>query len=220
VKGEKLIKAIIFDLDGVIVHTDQFHYLAWKKIADELGLHFDAEMNNLLRGVSRMDSLEIILNQNHCRLSGQEKASLAEKKNNMYQASILTMTPADVSPDVLWTLREAKAKGLKIAIGSSSKNTKTILKQTGLSEMFDAVSDGEKITRTKPDPEVFLKAAEYLGIDPLECAIVEDADAGVQAGKNAGMVTMAIGNATLSGSADHQLRQLSDLFQWITAPNQ
>ncbi len=190
------IKAVIFDLDGVIVSTDECHYLAWKKIADEENIFFDREINNRLRGVSRMESLDIVLEKAAREYTPEEKNSLAEKKNNFYKEYIKSLTPADILAGVMENLETLKAKGIKIAIGSSSKNTPAILKQIGLENYFDAISDGNNIKKSKPDPEVFVKAADMLGMKYSECMIVEDADAGIQAGKNAGMLTLAVGKAT------------------------
>ena len=147
------IKGIIFDLDGVLVFTDKFHYRAWKAIADDMGIYFDEKINNRLRGVSRMDSLEIILERYEGKLlTMAEKVSLAEKKNQIYRELLRTMTPEDVSEEVRDTLKKLHVDGFKLAIGSSSKNTKFILEKVELIDAFDAVSDGTNITRSKPDP--------------------------------------------------------------------
>lgn len=190
-----MIKAVIFDLDGVIVSTDDCHYEAWKKMADEEGIYFDKTINNRLRGVSRMESLEIVLERAEKEYSEEEKVQLAERKNDYYKELITRLTPNDILPGAKENLEELRSKGIKIAIGSSSKNTPVILKQIGLAEFFDAVSDGNNITNSKPDPEVFLKAAEMLGIPVNECMIVEDADAGIEAGKRAGMKTLSVHGA-------------------------
>ena len=190
-----MIKAVIFDLDGVIVSTDDCHYRAWKKMADEEGIYFDREINNRLRGVSRMASLDIVLEMANREYSEDEKQALAEKKNNYYKKLICELTPNDILPGAMETLEELKKNGIKIAIGSSSKNTPIILKQIGLDTYFDAISDGNNITHSKPDPEVFLKAAEMLGVEPEHCMIVEDADAGIEAGKRAGMKTLSVHGA-------------------------
>ncbi|MBP3719932.1 MAG: HAD hydrolase-like protein, partial [Clostridia bacterium] len=150
--------AIIFDLDGVICFTDEYHYKAWKSLADEMNIPFDRTVNNRLRGVSRMASLEIILEKyTGPALSEEEKVRLATKKNDLYRASLAEMSPADLPVEVKETLDALRAMGLKLAIGSSSKNTPFILGQIGLDGYFDAVSDGNNITRSKPDPEVFVK---------------------------------------------------------------
>ena len=190
-----MIKAVIFDLDGVIVTTDDCHYEAWKKMADEEGIYFDKEINNRLRGVSRTESLEIILERAEKVYTEEEKVALATRKNGYYTEFIKKLTPADILAGAKETLDELKANGIKVAIGSSSKNTPIILKQIGLDTYFDAVSDGNNISKSKPDPEVFIKAADMLGIPYDECMIVEDADAGVEAGKRAGMKTLSVHGA-------------------------
>ena len=189
------IKAVIFDLDGVIVTTDDCHYEAWKRMADEEGIYFDRQINERLRGVSRMASLEIVLERAEKSYSEDEKNEMAQRKNNYYVELIKQLTPAAILPGVEKNLQALKEAGIKIAIGSSSKNTPIILKQIGLDTTFDAVSDGNNISKSKPDPEVFLKAADMLGIPYAECMIVEDADAGIEAGKAAGMKTVAVNNA-------------------------
>ena len=206
-----MIKAVIFDLDGVIVSTDDCHYRAWKKMADEEGMYFDREINNRLRGVSRMASLEIVLEKANREYSEKEKQEMAERKNNYYKDLICELTPNDILTGVTEKLDELKENGIKIAIGSSSKNTPIILKQIGLERYFDAVSDGNNITHSKPDPEVFLKAAEMLGIAPEDCMIVEDADAGIEAGKRAGMKTLAVQGAN---GADFKAKNLAEC-DWV-----
>ena len=186
------IRAVIFDLDGVIVTTDDCHYNAWKKMADDEGIYFDRKINERLRGVSRMESLEIILERAEKEYTHEEKKELAEKKNRIYVELINKLTPKDILPGVLNNLNQLKKSGIKVAIGSSSKNTPIILRQIGLSSFFDAVSDGNNISHSKPDPEVFLKAAEMLKVAPKNCMIVEDADAGIEAGKRAGMKTFSL----------------------------
>jgi len=202
-----MIKAVIFDLDGVIVSTDDCHYKAWKKMADDEGIYFDKIINNRLRGVSRMESLEIVLEKAEKKYLEEEKLQLAERKNGYYKEFITKLTPGDILPGARKTLDELKTNGIKVAIGSSSKNTPIILKQIGLSDYFDAVSDGNNITNSKPDPEVFLKAADMLGIPYTECMIVEDADAGIKAGKSAGMKTVSVHGAK---GADIEIVDLSE----------
>ena len=208
------IQAVIFDLDGVLVHTDHFHYLAWKELSDEKGIFFNEEINQRLRGVSRMQSLEIILERYEGEeLSAEEKERMAEKKNSIYREYLSRMTPADVSDEVRDTLDKLKERGLKLAVGSSSKNTGFILEKTDLAHYFDAVSDGTMITRTKPDPEVFLLAAKLVGTEPGKCLVIEDADAGIEAGKAGGMLTAAYGEAAKSGKADYNLDRFSDILK-------
>ena len=206
-------QAIIFDLDGVICHTDQYHYLAWKQIADELEVYFDEQINNRLRGVSRRESLEIILEAYPGRLTEEEKTYYTEKKNGLYRSLLQNMSAADVTAEVRETLDQLRSQGILLAIGSSSKNAKSILKQIGLEDYFDAVSDGTNITRSKPDPEVFLKASQFLGVEPRLCLVVEDARSGVEAALAANMDCAAIGDATKYNLAQYNLQRFSDLLQ-------
>lgn len=208
------LKAVIFDLDGVIVFTDQFHYQAWKKMADEMNIYFDETINNRLRGVSRMDSLEIILERYEGEpLTQEKKEELAAQKNENYRELLKTMTPDDVTDEVRETLAEIRKRGYKISLGSSSKNAKFILERVDLLDAFDAISDGNNITKSKPDPEVFLKGAEFLGENPANCLVVEDAEAGIVAGIAGGMKTAAIGDAVNCGKADYILNTFSDLLK-------
>lgn len=207
------IKGIIFDLDGVLIHTDEFHYRAWKELADHIGIYFDRKINERLRGVSRMASLEIILGENS--LSDTEKEMLAEEKNEKYRALLATLTPSDVTEEVRLMLAALKEKGVKLAIGSSSKNARFILGQIGLIDEFDAISDGNNITRSKPDPEVFLKAAEFLQLSPNECIVVEDAAAGIAAANAGGFVSAGYGSAASDPEAKYSLKNLSELVRLI-----
>ena len=206
------IKAVIFDLDGVLVFTDQFHYQAWKELADRMGIYFDEAINNRLRGVSRMESLEIILERYQGDpLSPEQKEEMANEKNKRYVQLLNKMKPEDVGEDVRGTLSWLRQQGIKLAVGSSSKNAGFILEQVDLTAAFDAVSDGNHITRSKPDPEVFLKAAEYLGMDPSQCLVVEDACAGIDAAKAGGMTAAAIGDAASYHKADYILKSVVEL---------
>lgn len=207
-------KAVIFDLDGVICTTDEYHYQAWKKMADGMNIYFDRTINNRLRGVSRMESLEIILEQYHGpALSEERKVELATQKNDLYRESLHQMSPADLSEEVKTTLDALRAAGLKLAIGSSSKNTPFILGQLGLGNYFDAVSDGNNITRSKPDPEVFLKAAEMLGLAPSDCLVVEDAVSGAQAGHAGSFEVACVGDASQAGAGNYNLSAFGELKQ-------
>ena len=211
-----MINSIIFDLDGVLVFTDKFHYKAWKQMADEIGVYFDEEINNRLRGVSRMASLDIILERYEGEpLSSERKAELAEKKNESYRELLATLTEDDVSTEVRTTLTELRKRGIRLAVGSSSKNAKFILEQVGLMDAFDAISDGTNITHSKPDPEVFLKAALFLGSDPSNCMVVEDAEAGIDAAIAGGMYSAAIGDAVGCNKADYNLNSVSDLLSIV-----
>ncbi len=210
------IKGIIFDLDGVLVFTDHYHYLAWKKMADSINCYFDEIINNKLRGVSRMASLDIILeNYKGIPFTKEEKEALAFKKNEIYKDLLKKMTPDDVSRDVRDTLAELRKRGYKLSVGSSSKNAKFILKQVDLIDSFDAISDGTNITNSKPDPEVFLKGASFLGLNPQECAVVEDAYAGIDAAKAGNMLAISIGDATSYDKSDIKLTKFSDLLLYF-----
>ena len=208
-----MIKGIIFDLDGVIVSTDHYHYLAWKSLADELHIPFDQKDNERLRGVSRMESLEIILEKSTETYTDDQKKEFAKKKNTLYQEYLRNMTPEDLSSEVKETLENLRTKGFKLAVGSSSKNTMLILKQIGLDHFFDAISDGTMIEYSKPHPEVFLLAAKKLGINPKECLVVEDAEAGCIAAKSATMKAAAISSAYGSIYADYHLNSFDDLLK-------
>lgn len=206
------IKGIIFDLDGVLISTDKFHYLAWKKLADKLDIPFTEKDNEKLRGVSRMESLEIVLsNKPTVKLTDEEKIAVATEKNECYREYLKTMTPDDVSPEVRETLTALRKKGYKLAVGSSSKNAKFILGQTDLAGYFDAIADGNDIKNSKPDPEVFLKAAEFVGLDPAVCAVVEDAEAGLEAAVAANMLPVAFASAYGSKLGKVQLAAFADL---------
>ena len=205
-------QGIIFDLDGVLCSTDEYHYRAWKAMADRLGIPFDRERNNLLRGVSRMASLDIILEKADRAFSPEEKQALAQEKNDHYRELLAEMSPADLSADVLHTLQSLRAGGLLLAVGSSSRNTPFILDRLGLGSFFDAVADGNCITRSKPDPEVFLKAAEFLGLPPEACLVVEDAHSGVEAAVSGGFDCAAVGDAREDSRARFPLSRLSDLL--------
>ena len=214
----KKIKGIIFDLDGVICHTDKYHYKAWKELADETGIYFDEEINNRLRGVSRMESLEIILERAERNYTCEEKFELAERKNERYKILLNEMSPADLSDEVRDTLNTLRARGFKLIIGSSSKNAGFILKRIGLGDYFDAISDGNNITNSKPHPEVFLLAAEYAGLTPEQCIVVEDAEAGLLAAKAASMIAVAIGWAHGSPNADISIDNFGELLTCQTQP--
>ena len=202
-------KAVIFYLDGVIVCTDECHYKGWKKLADEEGIYFDREINQRLRGVSRMESLEIVLEKANKAYTAEEKAEMAERKNNFYREYIKDLTPADVLPGVMDFCEKLRAQGVKLAIGSSSKNTPAILKGIGLDTYFDAVADGNQITKSKPDPEVFLLAAKLVGIAPADCMVVEDAEAGVEAAIAGGMDVLGLGKAVENSNATYKASGLN-----------
>ena len=205
------MKAVIFDLDGVICFTDKYHYQAWKALADRLGIYFDGRINNRLRGVSRMESLDIVLERADRAYSQEEKEAFAAEKNGIYVQLLQKMSPADLPRDVKDTLDALRRAGCKLAIGSSSKNAKLILSRIGLGDFFDAVSDGTNISRSKPDPEVFLKAAEMLGEKPADCLVVEDAVSGAQAGHAGGFTVACVGDASASGAGDYNMKSIGEL---------
>lgn len=188
-------KAVLFDLDGVLVTTDDCHYRAWKQMADEEQIPFTRADNERLRGVSRMASLEIILEKAVKTYSAEEKIALAERKNRYYVQLIRTLTETAILPGAKETVIRLREANVLTAVASSSKNARLILERVGLLELFDAIADGTQITKSKPNPEVFLKAAELLHKKPEDCIAVEDADAGIAAAKNAGMFAVAVGNA-------------------------
>jgi len=209
----KEFEAVIFDLDGVICFTDEYHYLAWKEMADGIGVYFDKEINNRLRGVSRMASLEIILERCDEQLSDARKEELAAQKNDIYRKLLGRLSPADLYDEVKSSLDELRARGYKLAIGSSSKNTPFILERIGLPTYFDAISDGNNITKSKPDPEVFVKAAAMLGIAPEKCLVVEDAIAGADAAHAGGMKAACLGDASQAGAGDYNMKSFKDLLE-------
>lgn len=217
--SEKKYTGVIFDLDGVLCHTDKYHYQAWKMVADEMGIPFDEEINNRLRGVSRMESFEIILEKATRSYTQKEKEEYASKKNDIYVQLLRAMRPNDISPDVIETLEFFKEKDVKMAIGSSSKNAMSILEQTNLLEYFDAVADGTKIKRSKPDPDVFLLAAELLQLPVQECLVIEDAKSGIGAATVGGFDSAGIGDAYLDKEAKYHLKKLSDLISIFQVSN-
>lgn len=189
-----MIQACIFDLDGVLVDTAKYHFVAWSELAGKLKIPFTEADNERLKGVSRMDSLEIILELGNLQLSEAEKIELAAEKNERYLELISSMNPDEVLPGVIDFLKEVKKQELKTALGSASKNAKQILDRTGLHRFFDVVVDGTDISKAKPDPQVFLTGANRLGILPEHCVVFEDAVAGIKAAHNAGMRCVGIGS--------------------------
>jgi len=198
-----MIKACIFDLDGVIVDTAKFHYLAWKELAKGLSFDFTEKDNERLKGVSRMRSLDILLEIGGKRLDEGTKLKFAENKNKKYLEYILKMKPNEILPGVIDFLTELKNKNVKIALGSASKNAMTILNQLKLKDYFKVVIDGTKVSKAKPDPEVFLKGAEALNVKPDECLVFEDAEAGIEAAINGGFKCVGIGSPKNLGKANY-----------------
>lgn len=210
-----MIKAVIFDLDGVICSTDRYHYQAWKQLADELGVFFNEEINNRLKGVSRMESLDIILEKSNKKYSIEEKQKLATKKNDTYRNLLKNMDDHDVSSDVLKTLYFLKRNDIKVAIGSSSKNTMFILERIGLDNYFDAIADGTQISKSKPDPEVFLLAAKNLCLEPKDCIVVEDAKTGIDAANAGGFISVGINDAANYSETKYRIKKVSDVLNII-----
>lgn len=197
-----MIEACIFDLDGVVVDTAKYHFIAWKALAEGLGFEFTPEDNERLKGVSRMQSLEILLEIGGLSFPEKEKLAMAERKNALYVSYIEKMTPDEILPGARQFLQELKASGIRTALGSASKNAPMILERIQLSGMFDAVVDGNSISEAKPNPEVFLKGAEKLGVSPEKCVVFEDAIAGIEAALNGGMQCVGIGDPETLGMAD------------------
>ncbi|AGK98694.1 beta-phosphoglucomutase [Clostridium pasteurianum] len=205
------IKACIFDLDGVIVDTAKYHYLAWRRLADKLGFEFTEEQNERLKGVSRMKSLEILLEIGNKNFTEEEKLKLAEKKNNWYIEYISKMKEDEILPGAKEFLEIVRASGIKTALGSVSKNSMTILNNLKLIKYFDAVIDGNKVSKAKPDPEVFLLGAREVNIEPKNCVVFEDARAGIEAAINAGMYSIGIGDAKILNKANFVIKSLKQM---------
>ena len=196
------IKACLFDLDGVVVDTAKYHFIAWRELAQELGFDFTEADNERLKGVSRVRSLEILLEIGGIELDDEKKEQLAAKKNENYVGYIRQMKPDEILPGVEDFLSELRKNGILIALGSASKNAPLILKQIGLTHLFDAIIDGNNVSKAKPDPEVFLKGAEALNVAPTDCVVFEDAQAGIEAARNAGMHVIGVGHPDNLKNAD------------------
>lgn len=212
----KKYQAVIFDLDGVIVSTDDFHYQSWKYIANFLNINFNKEINHALRGVSRKESLEIILKENQLILPETKKEDILVLKNQKYLEFLSDLSSDQVNEDVFQTLKMLKKQSILTAIGSSSKNAKLILNKIGFMDWFDVVMDGTDIQYTKPHPEVFLLAAQHLGLSPKQCLVVEDAKAGVQSALNGGFDCAGINDAKNDDQVTYQIEKISDILDLIT----
>jgi beta-phosphoglucomutase len=214
-----MVKGCIFDLDGVIVDTARYHFIAWKELANELGFEFSEKDNERLKGVSRMRSLDILLEIGDLDFPQEKKEELAKKKNENYRSYILKMTPDEILPGAMEFIKEVKENNILTAVGSASKNAMTILDRLQLTSWFDAIVDGTKVSKAKPDPEVFLKGAEELKLQPADCVVFEDAEAGVEAALRGGMKCVGIGSPenlgrahlVVSGLHDMNLQKLSQL---------
>ena len=197
-----MVKGLLFDLDGVIVDTAKYHYLAWKQLAQELGIHFDEKDNERLKGISRMASFDIILSLDNRTMSQERKEACCKKKNDIYVDYIHKLQQEEILPGVKEFIKDAKAKGYKTALGSASRNAELILKRLDITELFDKIIDGTKVEKAKPDPEVFLKGAQELGIQPESCIVFEDSVAGIKAAHNGGMKAVGIGEEDNLAEAD------------------
>lgn len=212
------MKAFIFDLDGVIVDTAKYHFIAWKRIGEKVGFTLTHEQNESLKGVSRVESLDRILAWAKEELTQEEKERLLIEKNEDYLAQIDDMGQEEILPGVLSLLQYAKENNIPVALGSASKNATAILKKLGITSYFDALVDGNHVTKSKPDPEVFLKGAEILQQDPKNCIVFEDAAAGIQAAKTAGMTTIGMGTAEEVQTADHCFNTMEEItHEFISA---
>lgn len=205
-----MIQAVIFDLDGVIVDTAHYHYIAWKRLASEFGITLTPQHNELLKGVSRMRSLEIVLSLGNIQLSDSEKEALADKKNKWFIEYIESVRPEEIFPGVKDMLVNCRKKNLKVALASSSKNAPRVIELLGVANLFDTMVDGTMITHTKPDPEIFLLAAKRLDITPDKCVVFEDAEAGVEAAIAAGMKCVGVGSPEQLGKANFIVKQTAD----------
>lgn len=201
----------IFDLDGVIVDTAKYHYLAWRKLANELGFEFTEEQNELFKGVSRKRCLEILLDIGQIKANKEQFDKWMVEKNLDYLEYIEKMDASEILPDVPEVLKYLKNKKIPIALGSASKNAKPILEKVGLLSYFDSIVDGNSVTKAKPDPEVFLIAAKNLGLKPNQCVVFEDAVAGIQAANNAGMVSIGIGDENILSEAVYNFRDFTQI---------
>lgn len=213
-----MIRGFIFDLDGVIVDSAKYHFLAWQRMARALGIDFNEQDNEQLKGVSRAESLEMILRWGGQTLSDEEKQRWMTQKNDWYLEYIQGMTPEELLPGAADFIRNARAAGIQIALGSASKNAQFILRQTGLTDAFDHIVDGTVVTVSKPEPDVFLEGASGLGLDPAECLVFEDAEAGVEAAKRGGMKVIGIGrhlDADITADSLGELPSPSELIEQL-----
>lgn len=208
-----VLKGVIFDLDGVITDTAEFHFRAWQDLGEKIAIPFDREFNEKLKGISRMDSLERILEHGgkNNAYTIEEKEALAKEKNDDYVELIKEITPADILPGVKKFLDDCLAAGLKLGLASASKNGPAILENLGLTDYFEIVVDPASLANGKPDPEIFLKGAEMLGLSPSECVGVEDAEAGVESINGAGMFSVGVGTADSMKEADMFVENTADL---------
>ena len=207
-----MIQAVLFDLDGVLVSTDEYHYRSWLKISKEEGFDFfDHEFNHQFRGVARMECVEILTRASGRSYTPEQKKEIADRKNRYFAESLSSVTPEELLPGALAALKELKKRGIKIAVASNSRNAKPIIKQVGIEQYLDAIVDGHEIENSKPDPEVFLLAARNVGVEPGDCIVVEDAIAGLEAAKRAGMKALGIGTRERLPNADIVVSDLASI---------
>ena len=206
-----MIRGLLFDLDGVIVDTAKYHFVAWQRMAAALGIHFGHEENEQLKGISRVESLERILAWGQITLTQEEKQHWMDQKNTWYLECISQMGPEEILPGVAHFLGEARAQGLQIALGSASKNAVPILERIGLLPAFDAIVDGTVVTASKPNPEVFLEGARRLGLQPEACCVFEDAEAGVEAALAGGMRCIGVGQPDVLGKAHRVIQSFDEI---------
>jgi beta-phosphoglucomutase len=206
-----MIRGVIFDLDGVLVTTDELHYAGWRRLAEEEGIPFTREDNVRQRGVSRMESLAILLEKSPRAYAPPEREALAARKNDYYRAMLAALTPDDALPGAREMLRALRERDIAVAVASASRNTPLIMERVDLAREVDAVADGNEVSRSKPDPEVFLLAAEKLGLPPATCLVVEDAAAGIEGGRRAGMAVFAIGPASRHPDVAHRAESLAEV---------
>jgi beta-phosphoglucomutase len=212
-----MTQAIIFDLDGVIIDTAHYHYIAWKRLASEFNINLTPQQNELLKGVSRMRSLEIILELGNIHLEEAERERLAEKKNKWFVEYIESIRPEEIFPGVRELLQSIRQQGIKVALASSSKNAPRVIELLGIAHEFDAVVDGTMVTHSKPDPEIFLLAANKLDVKPANCVVFEDAEAGVEAALAAGMKCVGVGSVEQLGKADKVIARTGDFnLEWLS----
>ena len=204
------VKACIFDLDGVIVDTAHYHFLAWKRLAEELGFVLTLHDNERLKGVSRMQSLDIVLQLGGVAASNREREILANKKNTWFNDYVERMVPEEIFPGVKELIASLKKAGIKVGLASSSKNARTVIQLLHIQDQFDAIVDGTMIMHSKPDPEIFLLTAEKLHVSPEVCVVFEDAEAGVEAALAAGMKCVGVGKEAQLGRADKIVAKTAD----------
>ncbi|NAY93160.1 beta-phosphoglucomutase [Muricauda sp. JGD-17] len=205
-----MIKGFIFDLDGVITDTAELHYEAWKNLSDEMGWDFDRELNEQLRGISRLDSIRVIMDHNNVELEGAKIEELANKKNEIYVASLENITPEDYLPGAKVLLTHLRTEGFKVALGSASKNAIKVLEQLNAMGYFDVIGDGTSVSKSKPAPDIFLYGSEKMGLQPDDCIVFEDAEKGIDAAKAGGFYSVGIGPEERVGHADLRFDSMNE----------